>query len=366
METVELRPDETAEKLSLCVPEAAVLVYKQMAAYMEEIGYTQIFDIRPFPVEDSLPDVLKLDRPHLPGKKFDRAIFDHIGTLLEELIIHREDMENIIACLGQLLEEWLPRLDNGENLVLLTNHMSYADILVLQYCLAAAKLRIRGSVSTDKHHAIVGRVVGLMEKAGLKPNGTTGHIMEDVLLPLGGVFQTVPPDQCDEGLPISLRNEIGRAFLNSYETVLESGGNIILLAGSGIEDDINGKRVMIHRIQSSTTALLRKPNRDRDRSKERGETNPKGYLTTMAIFLDLQPIRNGILRGPVHAKIGIGPPVVARKQSDIKIISDGLINTGNIEKLSTTPEIIYETKEDASARRVRTVSSAAIKLSSES
>ena len=359
MEVITATPPE---ELLLTDTNAAELVYSQMAELMERIGYTNLCSIRPFDKASDPLDILKLDRPHLPGKEFDPTMFEHIGTLLEALVIHKEDLENVITIMEQLLEDWLPFLDSGENLALLTNHMSYVDVLVVQYCLAAAELRLRGTVSTDKHHAIVGRSVGLMEMNGLKPDGSIGYIVEDTLLPLGGVFQTIPPDQGDEKLPEPLRNQIGKVFLDSYEAVLGQGGNIIVLAGSGVEDDINKEYVLMHRIKSSTTALLRKPNRIRTIKHDGSGKEIKGSgITTLTVFLDLQPIKDGKLQGPVHASTAVGSPVVARKQGDIHKAIDEFVILGNKIKLPTTPEIIYESEEESTERRIRSVAAAAIR-----
>lgn len=350
------------EELLLTDPDAAELVHGQMAELMGKIGYTNLCSVRPFDEADDPLGILKLDRPHLPGKEFDSTVFEHIGALLEALVIHKEDLENAIIIMEQLLKEWLPHLDNGGNLALLTNHMSYVDVLVVQYCLAAAELRLRGIVSTDKHHAIVGRAVGLMEMNGLKPDGSAGYIVEDTLLPLGSVFQTIPPDQGDEELPESLRNQIGKVFLDSYETTLSQGGNIIVLAGSGVEDDINEGHILMHRIKTSTTALLRKPNRTRTIRHDGSNKEIKGSgITMLTVFLDLQPIKDGMLQGPVHASIGVGRPVVAQKQGDIHKAIDEFVILGNETKLSTTPEIIYETEEESTERRIRSVAATAIR-----
>ncbi len=346
------------------------LVREQMVREMEKTGYNNLFTART-PDDDPL-GTWRLDHPHIPAEEtFNEAVFEHIGTLLDRDVILRKDRIKLTSVIDeQILEPCLPTLDQGENVAIVTDHMSYADLLLIMYCIADAKRR-RGRNPTSNQHMILGRSVNLFAKPNLKlgRNGKPelGYMIDDVLRYLCGVLQTLPPDQGGVEISSELRTLIGLRFMTKYLSILEqtegqTEGQIILAALSGIEDkrvrdENNDEVILMHRIQNSTKHLLSFPNKKQKVKQDDGSVIEKDGpgIKTLGFFLDLQlRDRLGNFCGPARASGKASSQlVVVNSLAEAQAVMEEIASLGNSGgKLDQTPPIMYQAKDEALAAAV--------------
>lgn len=326
--------------------------YNEMVYIARETGYDNQFELRTYdPAEDPL-DLLRLERHHVPAAaEINMNTLTHIGRLLEENFINPEDRKNIIFSMMNLLFSNREHLENGGNLAIATNHMSYADLLLLLHSLAVAKIQLSGNLKQDgesilkNHHVIVGRSVSLFKADGLKADGSPGYIVDDVLHQMGGVFQTLPTSQNNGRLSSELRETLAFEFFASYMDTLEKGGQIIFVVASGKEDLIEERRVVLPEISKTNALLFTEANRTRRKGKPTEKTGPG--ITTIPLFLDWQPLdEKRQPAGQTRASIGVGDPIVAdRTRLIVPLLAQQLVTLGNKVRLPATPKIVYEVKE---------------------
>ena len=325
---------------------------------MDKAGYSHFLDTREYDPHADPLNVLRLDTSYIPAaEEFDQATFDHIAFLLDTLVITNESRLQIIDQFKTLLEELTPHLKMGYNFAIALNHMSYADLLLLQHCLAAAEISSGITPQINKHHVIVRRSVGLFKMNGLRVDGQEGYMIDDALRKLGGVFLTLPLDEGGEKINEEMRNRTAKHLFDEYIEVLKTGGNITFIIPNGKEDVIEDHLLIIPKINNGAGAFFTLPNRERKiRERRREPLSGKEYFevvevippqTTITIpaFLNWQPLNTERMpRGPIPATIHFSkePIIETRAKTAEQKLAKQIIILGNkvMEKEGIT--VVYE------------------------
>lgn len=336
-------------------------VYMATRQAMDETGYSHLLDAREYDPHLDPFNILRLDQSYIPAaKEFDHIAFDHIAHLLDTLVIEHESRIYIIEQFKILLEEIMPLLKRGCNFAIALNHMSYADLLLLQHCLAAAEIGRAEAPQINKHHVIVRRSVGLFKMNGLKADGSAGYMIDDALRKLGGVFLTLPLDEGGEKISEEIRNRTAKQLLDKYTEVLKTGGNITFIIPNGKEDIMDGHMVTVPKINNGAGAFFALPNRERAIRELRREpvsgkecfevveVIPPQTTITIPAFLNWQPLdEHRMPRGPVSATINFSkePFIETRAKTVEQKLASQIIALGNevMEKSGVT--VIYGDKD---------------------
>jgi len=283
--------------------------------------------------------VLSTDLPHLDARPFDQKEHDRLKEILGKVLVTPESFEKCVDTIYEILTdpEVIEHLEGGGNLIFATSHISYIDLPALLMALAEAKLRASNgeSADTENHHVIIGRMVGLFKMAGLGKDFSEGYVVDDGLLRLGGVFQTVPISETGSVVTEDDTKEINGIFGPKYNDIINKGGQIIVFAPSGEQHKINdiGQSVMKY-VKKGSARLIFMGNRSSDKNR------------TYGTFIDCQPFDGeGNFRGPADLVIAVGEPFFPHTAKEVQeILMPGVEALGNQHRHSFTPEIVYERK----------------------
>ncbi len=281
--------------------------------------------------------VLSTDKPRIDARPFDPAEHDRLKDILGKVLVTPESFKKCVDTIYEILTdpEVIEHLENGGNLIFATSHISYIDLPALLMALAEAKLRVSNgeSADTENHHVIIGRMVGLFKMAGLGKDFSEGYVVDDGLLRLGNVFQTVPISETGSIVTPEDTQVINTLFGLEYNKIIDKGGQIIIFAPSGEQHKINamGQSVMKY-VRKGSARLIFTGNKDSNKNR------------TYGTFIDCQPFdTDGNFRGPADLVIALDKPFFPRTPKDIQErLMPGIESLGNQHRHSFTPEIVYE------------------------
>lgn len=307
------------------------LVYDALREEMLGSNHGRSFLVREFSSTDVLDVTIPYLQPHPPLQRRElQQIRDH----LQRFVVAPESYRTISDAIKTVLHSPAvsDHLASKNNVAFALNHLSYADIPVFMAALAEQKPDI------ENHQAIISRLVGMFALPGFAPDGKTGHVVEDGLQHVGGVFQTFPLSDRVETIPTDIRRSANARFMKSYMEKLSQGGQIMIIAGSGTQDKQNGSgHITMRRLEKATTRLFSLANDPRF-----GGT-PENLLT-VPVFMDCQPFdAQGYFKGsPAVSTIAFGLPRFAASPRDVHEIYEENARLGNEHKLEDTPLIVYE------------------------
>lgn len=300
------------------------------------------FKVRKYSDDDPY-NLLSLETGHVPAKQpFDIKRFNELGNILDNVLVTPESRQGIVEEITRILldRDVARHLHSGGNIAFVTNHISYIDLPLLMYSLAEAKLRLSGgrNAETENHHVISSRQVSLFQMYGLGKDGGIGNVVDDGLLDIGGVFQTVPVSTTGGKIPEDITRIANGAFGAAYGNQLKKGGQIIFIAPSGTQDKYgeDGKLHMAH-AEKGTVNLLARPNR------LAVPEGLEGSLLCIPVFIDCQPFdKDGNFNGPAVASFKFGSPSFPTKPDDVQAMMYVIEEFGKKYKHPSTPEIVYE------------------------
>ncbi len=310
---------------------------------MRETGYDRRFTARQLAPEKDPYGFLRIDRAHIPAAAFNGEALQGLCTILDT-IVNKEDRLRLFEAIRiKIYEEHAEYLEQGGNIIIPTSHTSYLDGILMIAGQAMADPRI------ENHHIIMGQQVALFEMEKI------GCIADNVLHPLAGVIKTIPANHARvivsetgekvDALPDGLRDRVNGVFLSSYEAILETGGQTIVVAPSAEEDVfVPGRGVLMRRADKATTRLLTFPNfdvvisptEDRPMRKIRlPKTDDelrhrKGSALIVPVYIGCFPWNEkGEFTGSARINFAFGDPIFARKEGDVHRAMIHIAQLGN-------------------------------------
>lgn len=327
----------TREQYTGAIPHTAAElgVYKQLCDEMDGTSHGGLFT--PRPLDDDPYSLMYLEKAYIPARELDRGRLDWLRQeILFQWIVKPDSYNAFLDRMDEVTssKQVTDHLEANGSIVFVSGHISYADIVIMMAGSTDVGIRHDKPDPTQGQHAITSRLISIFKMPLLKDGIESGYVVDDALLHLGGVLQTVPASATGSRVKNIAGNDINEPVRRDLHTLLNKGQNKFFLAASGTQDKPNkeGTQLVMDTVSRGTVTMLTQPNKVKGAER----------LLAIPVFLDCNPFEGGSFNGASDASFEILPPRFLYSEEDVTTMMEGIASKGTVEKKPGTLPLIYK------------------------
>ncbi len=310
-------------------------VYRQLCNEMNGTSHGGLFT--PRPLDDDPYGLMRVERAYIPAHELDKDRLDWLRhEVLFPMIVNQDSYNGFLDSMDEVVssKQVAEHLEANGSIVFVSGHISYADIVIMMAGSTDLGIRHDTPNPIQGQHAITSRLISIFQMPGLKNGVESGYVVDDALLYLGGVLQTVPASATGSRVKNIAGNDINQPARRALHNLLNKGQNKFFLAASGTQDKPNaeGTQLVMDTVSRGTVTMLTQPNVVKGAER----------LLAVPIFLDCNPFEGGSWNGATDASHKILAPRFLYSEDDVTTMMEEIAIAGTVYKKPGTLPLAYK------------------------